>query len=184
MDYEYNIYDLADILADEIEEQVRDKGKTKWSAKDVKEIFLDRGINLSLDDILEVWRNCPNPICACELLGCDEAIMAEDDLYTHPKDIVDIELCDGSERGECADTFWMTAHTRDGEEITIIASPYSTCRYDATYTLKSSDPRKNYSDSIGIVSGQLEDVVYCLFDQYGVPEDLKQEIDNFVDNYY
>ena len=177
---EYNVYDLADMLADEIEES----GKTRWSAKDVKQTFLNKGINLSLDEILQVWNACPSQVCACELMGCDEVVMAEEDLYTHPKDIIDIELCDGSERGECADTFWMTAHTRDGEEITIVASPYSTCRYDATYTLKSSDPRRNYSDSIGAASGQLETVVDCFFNKYKVPEDLKQEIDNFVNNYY
>lgn len=66
-----NIYELADMLADEIEDEARESGKTKWSAKDVKEFFLSEGINLSLDEILQIWKNCPNPICACELLGCD-----------------------------------------------------------------------------------------------------------------
>lgn len=62
-----SIYDLADMLADEIEES----GKTHWSAKDVKEFFLSEGIDLSLDEILQVWDACSSPICACELLGCD-----------------------------------------------------------------------------------------------------------------
>lgn len=181
---EYNVYDLADMLANEIEKS----GKTRWSAKDVKQTFLNKGIDLSLDEILQVWDACPSQVCACELMGCDEVVMAEDDLYTHPKDIVSVELSDGSENGKCADTFYMKAYTRDGEVITIEASDYSTCRYDATYKLKSSDIRKAYSqakaNSIGMAAGQLETVVDCFFNKYRVPEDLKQEIDNFVNNYY
>ena len=69
-----DIYKLAENLAQEIEES----GKTKWSAKDVKEFFLSEGFNLSLDEILQVWDACPSPVCACELLGCD-AIMASED---------------------------------------------------------------------------------------------------------
>lgn len=67
-----DIYELADMLAEEIEES----GKTCWSAKDVKEFFLSEGINLSLDEILQVWDACSSPICACELLGCDQTIEA------------------------------------------------------------------------------------------------------------
>lgn len=59
-----DIYELADMLAEEIEES----GKTRWSAKDVKEFFLSEGINLSLDEILQVWDACSSPICASELV--------------------------------------------------------------------------------------------------------------------
>lgn len=59
-----DIYELADELANEIEES----GKTRWSAKDIKEFFLSEGINLSLDEILQVWNACPNPVCASELI--------------------------------------------------------------------------------------------------------------------
>lgn len=65
-----DIYELADDLATEIEES----GKTKWSAKDVKDFFLSEGVDLSLDEILQVWNACPSPVCACELLGCEAII--------------------------------------------------------------------------------------------------------------
>lgn len=79
-----DIYELAENLAQEIE----DSGKTRWSAKDVKEFFLSEGINLSLDEILQVWNACPSPVCACELLGCD-AIMASEgyDAFTRQSDM-------------------------------------------------------------------------------------------------
>ena len=67
-----DIYELAEDLAQEIEES----GKTKWSAKDVKNFFLSEGVNLSLDEILQVWKACPSPVCACKLLGCDQIIEA------------------------------------------------------------------------------------------------------------
>lgn len=96
-----NTYNLADMLAEEIEES----GKTRWSAKDVKEFFLSEGINLSLDEILQVWSACPSPVCACELLGCD-TIEASSDfestisgfkfdfivVYNYSEDIWDIVL--------------------------------------------------------------------------------------------
>jgi len=80
-----NIYELAEDLSQEIDES----GKTKWSAKDVKEFFLSEGINLSLDEILQVWGACPNPVCACELLGCDDAIFASEsyDAFTRNSDM-------------------------------------------------------------------------------------------------
>lgn len=71
-----DIYELADELANEIEES----GKTKWSAKDVKDFFLSEGINLSLDEILQVWDACPSPVCACALLGCDQVIEASSEI--------------------------------------------------------------------------------------------------------
>ena len=71
-----DIYELADELATEIEES----GKTKWSAKDVKEFFLSEGVNLSLDEILQVWNACPSPVCASKLLGCSQIIEASDAL--------------------------------------------------------------------------------------------------------
>ena len=80
-----DIYELADMLAEEIEES----GKTRWSAKDVKEFFLSEGINLSLDEILQVWDACSSPICACELLGC-EAIMGSNN-YTSGGLAADLE---------------------------------------------------------------------------------------------
>ena len=80
-----DIYELADELATEIEES----GKTRWSAKDVKEFFLSEGINLSLDEILQVWDACPSPVCACELLGC-EAIMGSSN-YTSDEMRNDLE---------------------------------------------------------------------------------------------
>ena len=97
-----DIYELADMLAEEIEES----GKTRWSAKDVKEFFLSEGINLSLDEILQVWDACSSPVCACELLGCDQTIEAsfETDantsgfkmdfivVYNYSEDIWDIVL--------------------------------------------------------------------------------------------
>lgn len=67
-----DIYELADMLANEIEES----GKSRWSAKDVKEFFLSEGIDLSLDEIIQVWNACSSPVCACELLGCDQSIEA------------------------------------------------------------------------------------------------------------
>lgn len=67
-----DIYELADMLANEIEES----GKSRWSAKDVKEFFLSEGIDLSLDEIIQVWNACSSPVCACELMGCDQAIEA------------------------------------------------------------------------------------------------------------
>lgn len=72
----YDIRELADMLSDYIDTT----GKDWWSAKDVKQYFLSQGINLSLDEIMQVWNACPNPVCACELLGCDEAIMADEDI--------------------------------------------------------------------------------------------------------
>lgn len=72
----YDIRELADMLSNYIDET----GKDWWSAKDVKQYFLSQGINLSLDEIMQVWNACPNPVCACELLGCDEAIMADEDI--------------------------------------------------------------------------------------------------------
>lgn len=97
-----DIYELADMLAEEIEES----GKTRWSAKDVKEFFLSEGINLSLDEILQVWDACSSPVCACELLGCDQSIEASADfesitsgfkfdfivVYNYSEDIWDIVL--------------------------------------------------------------------------------------------
>lgn len=71
-----DIYELADELANEIEES----GKTKWSAKDVKDFFLSEGVDLSLDEILQVWDACPSPVCACELLGCDQSIEASSEV--------------------------------------------------------------------------------------------------------
>ena len=71
-----DIYELADMLSDEIDLT----GKTRWSAKDVKEFFLSHGIDLSLDEIMKVWDTCSNPVCACELLGCDDAIFASEDI--------------------------------------------------------------------------------------------------------
>lgn len=73
-----DIYELADELATEIEES----GKTKWSAKDVKDFFLSEGIDLSLDEILQVWNACPSPVCACELMGCNQSIEASDNFPT------------------------------------------------------------------------------------------------------
>lgn len=67
-----DIYELADELANEIEES----GKTTWSAKDVKDFFLSEGINLSLDEILQVWDACPSPVCASKLLGCNDPVFA------------------------------------------------------------------------------------------------------------
>lgn len=72
-----DIYELADYLAAEIEES----GKTRWSAKDVKNFFLSQGLNLSLDEILQVWDVCPSPVCASKLLGCNDPIFASND-YT------------------------------------------------------------------------------------------------------
>ena len=72
-----DIYELADELAVEIEES----GKTRWSAKDVKEFFLSEGVNLSLDEIMQIWKACPSPVCASKLLGCDQVIEASDGLY-------------------------------------------------------------------------------------------------------
>ena len=73
-----DIYELADELAVEIEES----GKTRWSAKDVKEFFLSEGINLSLDEIMQVWEACPSPVCASKLLGCDQVIEASEATYS------------------------------------------------------------------------------------------------------
>lgn len=97
-----DIAELAQMLSDEIDES----GKTKWSAKDVKEFFLSQGINLPLYEIIDVWSACPNPVCACELLGCDQAIEASYDfdsvtsgfkfdfivVYNYSEDIWDIVL--------------------------------------------------------------------------------------------
>ena len=74
-----NITELADMLSHEIDET----GKTKWSAKDVKEFFLSQGIKLQLYEILDIWNACPNPVCACELLGCDAIMAAEDSSPEH-----------------------------------------------------------------------------------------------------
>lgn len=82
---EYTVYDLADMLANEIEES----GKTRWSAKDVKQTFLNKGIDLSLDEILQVWNACPSQVCACELMGCD-AIMGSNN-YTSDEMRNDLE---------------------------------------------------------------------------------------------
>ena len=79
-----NIFELAEDLAQEIETS----GKTKWSAKDVKEFFLSEGVNLSLDEILQVWDACPSPVCACELLGCDAITASEGyDAFTRQTDL-------------------------------------------------------------------------------------------------
>ena len=71
-----NIDELANSLSKHIDEV----GKSKWSAKDIYEYFAGEGIKLSLEDIIQVWNACPNPICACELLGCDKTIEATSDL--------------------------------------------------------------------------------------------------------
>ena len=66
-----DIYDLADML----EEEITESGKTRWSAKDVKDFFLSENINLSLDEILQVWNACSSDL----LLGCDQVIEASSD---------------------------------------------------------------------------------------------------------
>lgn len=80
-----DIHELADMLSDYIDET----GKTRWSAKDVKEFFLSQGINLQLYEILDVWEACSNPVCASELLGCDNAIFASTgyDAFTRQSDM-------------------------------------------------------------------------------------------------
>lgn len=80
-----DIYKLADML----EEEIIESGKTRWSAKDVKDFFLSEDINLSLDEILQVWDACSSPVCACELLGCDEAVFASEgyDAFTRRSDM-------------------------------------------------------------------------------------------------
>lgn len=97
-----DIYELADMLANEIEES----GKSRWSAKDVKEFFLSEGIDLSLDEIIQVWNACSSPVCACELMGCDQVIEASSEsekitsgfkmdfivLYNYSESIWDIVL--------------------------------------------------------------------------------------------
>lgn len=71
------MYDTNE-LANMLDEEIQETGKDWWSAKDIYEFFLSQGIKLSLEDVISVWNACPNPVCACELLGCDEAIMASD----------------------------------------------------------------------------------------------------------
>jgi len=85
----YDLYELADDLAVEIE----DTGKTRWSARDVKNFFLDRGLNLSLDEIMQIWNICPSPVCASKLLMFGEAIMATSELDLKP---VTINFGDGN----------------------------------------------------------------------------------------
>lgn len=88
---EYSIKDLAQMLSDEID----DTGKTRWSAKDVKEFFLSQGINLQLYEILDIWKACPNPVCACELLGCDQTIEATTEFDNCDNEVV-IQFGDGN----------------------------------------------------------------------------------------
>lgn len=97
-----DIYELADMLSDHIDKTC----KARWSAKDVKDFFLSEGIDLSLDEILQVWNACSSPVCACELLGRDQAIEASYGLesitsgfkfdfivvYNYSEDIWDIVL--------------------------------------------------------------------------------------------
>lgn len=153
-----DIYELAENLAQEIE----DSGKTRWSAKDVKDFFLSEGINLSLDEILQVWDACPSPVCACELLGCD-AIMADEDIVGD-YEILDVHLGDvGSD-----DTFYMEAQTQY-DIITISAARHPFGRYDAVYEL--------YSEENGeLASGTLRNVLAVFFDTYEVSKDFRREI--------
>lgn len=69
-----DINELASMLSDEIDET----GKTRWSAKDVKEFFLSQGFDLPLYEILDIWEACPNSVCAYALIDGD-AIMASTD---------------------------------------------------------------------------------------------------------
>lgn len=92
----YDINELADMLSDYINET----GKERWSAKDIKQYFLSEGINLSLDEILQVWKACPNPVCASILLGCNDSIFASDYEPAAQKDLslgkVVIQFGDGN----------------------------------------------------------------------------------------
>ena len=55
--------------AEELSEYIDETGKDWWSAKDIRDLFLERdGIKLSLEDIMAIWKACPNPVCACELI--------------------------------------------------------------------------------------------------------------------
>jgi len=83
---DYDIYELAEQLDAGIEES----GKSKWSARDIKEFFLDEGVNLSLEEILEVWDACPNPICASELLGTNDPIFASRVYASRQSDLFDV----------------------------------------------------------------------------------------------
>lgn len=158
-------YELADMLADEIEES----GKSRWSAKDVKEFFLSEGINLSLDEILQVWNVCPSPVCACELLGCDAAIMADEDIVGEDE-IIDVYL-----ESAPGDTFYMEAQTQY-DVITISAINENRGRYEATYQLKSEEN--------GVLSeGTWRKVTSDFFQLYNVSHDYKRQITQFAMNY-
>ena len=166
MDYEYTIYDLADMLADEIEES----GKSRWSAKDVKDFFLSEGIDLSLDEIIQVWNACSSPVCACELLGCDEAIMADKDIVGD-NEIVNVFLDEGLN-----DTFFMEAQTQY-EVITIKANTYAFGRYDASYLLQIED------EDAELASGSLRYVIHEFFNRYDVSDTMRASIKRFASNY-
>lgn len=58
--------------AEELSDYIDETGKTRWSAKDIYEHFADEGVKLTLEEILDVWHACPNPVCACTLEGCDK----------------------------------------------------------------------------------------------------------------
>ena len=165
-----NVYDLADMLADEIEES----GKTHWSAKDVKEFFLSEGIDLSLDEILQVWDACSSPVCACELLGCDQVVEADTDVISD-NEIVDVYVCDGSDAGSAPDTFYMEAQTQY-DVITIYAKNIWLDRYEPKYVLESEEQ--------GILSeGSRRSVVSEFFNLYDVSHDYRREITQFAANY-
>ncbi len=160
-----DIYELADMLANEIEES----GKSRWSAKDVKEFFLSEGINLSLDEIIQVWNACSSPVCASELLGCDEAIMADEDIVGEDE-IIDVYL-----ESTPGDTFYMEAQTQY-DVITISAINSARNRYEAKYQLKS--------EANGILSeGTWRKVVSDFFQLYNISHDYKRQITQFAMNY-
>lgn len=159
-----DIPELAQMLSDEIDES----GKTWWSAKDVKEFFLSQGINLPLYTILDIWEACPNPVCASKLLGCDDAIMADEDIVGD-NEIVHVFL----DRG-LNDTFFMEAETQY-EVITIKANAYAFGRYDANYLLQTEDTE--------LASGSLRYVIQEFFNRYDVDDTMRASIKRFASNY-
>lgn len=58
--------------AEELSDYIDETGKTRWSAKDIYEYFADAGVKLTLEEIIDIWHACPNPVCACTLEGCDK----------------------------------------------------------------------------------------------------------------
>lgn len=55
--------------AGELSDYIDETGKERWSAKDIQDLFIEmEGVTLTLEEILDVWHACPNPVCACELM--------------------------------------------------------------------------------------------------------------------